>query len=118
MGLYDHYELIRCFDEIRSSFLAALDQIVAEMRPQLQAVPKTYSDSVCACAAAFAEPALVKAQLLSVDPTILANISEDEFSKVHLATISYLFSLILHETIRNTSKELPEDMGGHDRSSL
>lgn len=111
MGFYDHYELIQCFDEVRSSFLAALDQIVAEMRPRLQAVPKTYSDSVRACAAAFAEPALVKAQLQAVDPTILADISDDEFGKVHLATISYLFSLTLHEMIRtNTNtEELPDD---------
>lgn len=113
MASYDRYGLIQSFDEIRSSFLAALDQIVAEMRPRLQAVPKLYSDSVRACADAFAEPALVKAQLLAVDPDIFEHVSEDDFENAHLATISYLFSLTLHEMIRNntnTSKELPDDL--------
>lgn len=108
MGRYDHHELIQSFDKIRPSFLAAMDQIVAEMRPRLQAVPKTYSDSVRACAIAFAEPTLVKAQLLVVDPDIFSHLSEEEFETAHLATISYLFSLTLHELIRN-GKEMSDD---------
>ena len=93
--------LIESFDEIRPSFLAAIDQIVAEMRPQMLAKPDTYHQSLRTCAHVFSNPSLVRAQLAEIAPEVLATISQDEVVDAHLATISYLFSLILHEMIRN-----------------
>lgn len=98
--------LIRSFDQVRPGFLAAIDQIVAEMRPKIQANPDSYPQSVIACAVAFAEPASVRQQLLSIEPELEGRITNEEIADAHLASVAYLFSLALHEMIRN-HEELP-----------
>lgn len=103
------YALIHSFDEIRPSFLAALDQIVAEMRPKMLDIPGFYDESVRACADAFANSELVRYQLLSIQPDILDAVNGDELGDAHLVSVAYLFSLALHELMRN-QKMLP----GHD----
>lgn len=94
--------IIASFDEARPSFLAAMDQIVSEMRPLVnaQSAQGNYSDSVISCAAAFANTALVRSQLTAAVPDIVGNLTDAEIENAHLATISYLFSLALHEIMR------------------
>ena len=98
--------LIASFDDVRPSFLAAIDQIVAEMRPKMS-VPGFYQESVLICARAFADPSLVVEQMMAVEPGILDQVTEDDLVDAHLASVSYLFSLALHELINN-QKELPQ----------
>ena len=99
-------ELIGSFDDIRSSFLAALDQIVAEMRPAVLDTPGFYDESIVACALAFADPRLVRAQLFAINPDLMADVTDDEVAEAHLTTVSYLLSLAIHEMVRN-HRELP-----------
>lgn len=96
--------LIRSFNDIRPSFLAAIDQIVAEMRPKLT-LPGFYPESVLACAHAFADPALVRSQLAAIQPDLI--ISDAEVTDAHLAATAYLLSLALHELMRN-HEEVPQ----------
>lgn len=106
MSKVTRHTLIQSFDQVRPGFLAAIDQIVAEMRPKMQADPEFYPQSVIACAAAFAEPALVRQQLLAIEPDLMERITDDEVVDAHLASVAYLFSLALHELMRN-HEELP-----------
>lgn len=99
-GLARH-ALLCTFDRSRASFLAALDQIVVELRPALLEVPGYYEGSVLACASTFADAELVRRQLDEVSPDLLAHVSEVELAEAHLITVAYLFSLMLHEAIRN-----------------
>lgn len=96
--------LIRSFDDIRPSFLAAIDQIVAEMRPKMT-LPGFYSESVLACAHAFADPTLVRSQLAAIQPDLV--ISDVEVTDAHLAATAYLLSLALHELMRK-NEEVPQ----------
>lgn len=98
--------LILSFHDIRPSFLAAIDQIVAEMRPKV-IQPGFYAESVLACANAFADPSLVRDQLAAIAPEVLGRISEEELLDAHLASVSYLFSLALHELMRK-QEEVPQ----------
>lgn len=97
---------IQSFDDIRPSFLAAIDQIVSEMRPKVVGIPGFYSQSVLACAHAFADFPLIRTQLAEIAPEILPDISDKELFDAHLSLLAYLFSLSLHELIRN-QKEIP-----------
>lgn len=97
--------LIHSFNDIRPSFLAAIDQIVAEMRPKLQTTG-FYPESVLACAHAFADPTLVRSQLAAIQPDLLGKITENELTDAHLASIAYLLSLALHELMRK-QEEVP-----------
>lgn len=99
--------LVLAFDGIRASFLATIDQIVAELRPTLLTVPGYYDGSVRACAAAFADPELVRSQLLAISPEVGELMDAEEIADIHLITLAYLFSLSIHETIRN-HQELPK----------
>lgn len=98
--------LISSFDEIRPSFLAAIDQIVSEMRPKMQNTPGFYAQSVLACAYAFADPRTVRNQLAAIQPDLLNRVTDDELVDAHLASVAYLFSLALHELMRN-NEEVP-----------
>jgi len=95
------HALIATFDKSRASFLASLDQIVAEVRPALMEVPGYYDGSVLACASAFASRELVRSQLEDISPDLLDQVADDELHEAHLVTVAYLFSLMLHEAIRN-----------------
>jgi hypothetical protein len=99
-------ELVNSFDEIRPSFLAALDQIVAEIRPNVLGIPGYYTESVRACAESFADPAMIRDQINSVLPGLADALRPDEINGAHLTSVSYLFSLALHELMRNQT-ELP-----------
>jgi hypothetical protein len=101
------HALLCMFDKSRASFLASLDQVVAEMRPALLEVPGYYDGSILACASTFASRELVRSQLEEVSPGLLDQVEPHELDEAHLLTVAYLFSLILHEAIRNDRK-LPE----------
>lgn len=91
-------ELIVSFNDIRPSFLAAIDQIVSEMRPKM-AIPGFYQESVLACARAFADSIMVRNQLAAIEPELVDRVTDDELMDAHLASVAYLFSLALHELI-------------------
>jgi hypothetical protein len=101
------HALLCMFDKSRASFLASLDQVVAEVRPALLEVPGYYDGSVLACASTFASRELVRGQLEEVSPGILDQVKPGELDEAHLLTVAYLFSLMLHEAIRN-DRELPD----------
>lgn len=98
-------ELIVSFNDIRPSFLAALDQIIVEMRPKMDH-PGFYQGSVLACAQAFADSSMVRDQLTGIEPGIVDRVSDDELVDAHLASIAYLFSLTLHELINNPKRDV------------
>lgn len=108
MSDHTRHVLIQSFDEIRPSFLAAIDQIVAEMRPKMTSIPGFYPESVLACAHAFANPNMVRNQLLAINPDMLAKISASEIQDAHLASVAYLFSLALHELMRDQKGEVTQ----------
>lgn len=108
MSAVTRYTLIQSFNEVRPSFLAAIDQIVAEMRPRLQSDTEAYEQSLIDCACAFAEPSLVRQQVLALQPDLAETLSENDLADAHLATVSYLFSLALHELMRAQKEELPQ----------
>lgn len=95
------HALLATFDKSRASFLASLDQIVAEVRPALLEVPGYYDGSVLACASAFASRELVRSQLEDISPDLLKDVADEDLNEAHLTTVAYLFSLMLHEAIRN-----------------
>jgi len=101
MGESRRHALLCAFDGSRAAFLASLDQAVAELRPALLEVPGYYEGSVLACASSFADRELVRGQLEEVSPGLLAQVAPGELEEAHLLTVSYLFSLILHEAVRN-----------------
>lgn len=100
------HALLATFDRSRAAFLASLDQIVAEVRPALLEVPGYYDGSVLACASAFASRELVREQLALVSPDLLDMVADEDLDEAHLVTVAYLFSLMLHETMRN-DRSLP-----------
>lgn len=107
MGEAARYALLATFDESRSAFLASIDQAIAEVRPVLLGTPDYYDASVIACANSFASRSLVREQLEEISPSLLDQVDEADLNEAHLVTVAYLFSLMLHEAIRN-SQELPE----------
>lgn len=92
-------QMILGFDSIRPSFLAALDQIIAEVRPKLTN-PGFYEASLLMCASAFADPALVREQLKAIDPGLVDALPDSELESAHVATLAYLFALTMHELMR------------------
>ena len=107
MSENSRHALLASFDSSRSAFLASIDQIVAELRPVLLMMPGFYDDSVLACAGSFASRELVRSQLEEISPSLLDEVSEGDLAEAHLVTVAYLFSLMLHEAMRNDSP-LPE----------
>lgn len=110
---YSRGGMILTFHEIRTSFLAALDQVVAEMRTKISGKPDLHSDSLVLCALAFSDTEIVRRQLDAARPGILDDLEPGHVQDAHLASLSYLLSLILHELIlrdsddpTNTIKEL------------
>lgn len=97
------HDLIDSYDDIRSSFLAALDQIIVELRPRIKSLPGYYQESIRACAYAFSDPDLVAAQLSMIQPDILDGLHPDDLADAHLSAVAYLFSVALHELIRQPS---------------
>lgn len=111
MSLMPKAELLVAFDAIRSSFLAAIDQIVAELRPRL-ATPGFYDSSLIGCAIAFSDTGMVREQLNRLDPELIASLPDDEIEDTHIVTIAYLFSLVLHELMSRPDPRtalLPEE---------
>jgi len=106
MNEASRYALLLAFDESRAAFLASIDQAIAEVRPALLATANYYDVSVVACANSFASRKLVRDQLGAISPSLLAAVAEEDLNEVHLVTVAYLFSLMLHEAIRNND-ELP-----------
>jgi hypothetical protein len=100
------HALLSSLDKSRASFLATLDQTVAELRPAILEVPGYYEGSLLACASTFSSAALVRDQLEEVSPGLLDKVAPGELEEAHLMTVAYLFSLILHEAIRN-DRSLP-----------
>lgn len=100
------YALLSTFDESRAAFLASIDQAIAEVRPTLLNTPDYYDVSVVACANSFASRELVREQLEAISPLLMDQVDEEDLNDAHLVTVAYLFSLMLHEAIRN-NKELP-----------
>jgi hypothetical protein len=98
--------LIQEFDEARPAFLAVLDQIVAELRPAILALPGFYEESIINCASVFADRQLVIDQLTKIHPGLINVISDAQIAEAHLTSICYLFSLVVHETVRE-HQELP-----------
>lgn len=105
--------LLASFDQSRAAFLASIDQVVAEVRPTLLTVPGYYPESILACASAFSSPELVRSQLEEINPGMLDEVPEEDLNQAHLLTVAYLFSLLLHETMRN-HRPLPETMPGEE----
>lgn len=100
------HALLALFDQSRAAFLASIDQIVAEVRPILLNMPGYYDGSVVACANSFASRELVRSQLEDISPELLDGLADKDLNEAHLLTVAYLFSLMLHETIRN-NRDLP-----------
>ena len=90
--------LITGFDDVRPTFLAAMDQIVVEMRPKIVG-PDRITESLISCAVAFSNFDLVRAQIMEADPSLLAELDDSQIAEAHLAAVAYLFSLALHELI-------------------
>lgn len=106
MGEAARYALLSTFDESRASFLASIDQAIAEVRPTLMGTPDFYDTSIIACANSFASRELVRTQLEEISPFLLDRVEDEDLNEAHLCTVAYLFSLMLHEAIRN-NRELP-----------
>ena len=106
MNEASRYALISAFDESRSAFLASIDQAIAEVRPTMLRTPEYYGASVVACANSFASRELVRDQLEAISPSLLDEVADEDLNDAHLVTVAYLFSLMLHEAIRNNN-ELP-----------
>ena len=62
------HALLAAFDQSRAAFLASIDQVIAEVRPILAAMPESYPSMLLACASSFADPTLVREQLGQVSP--------------------------------------------------
>lgn len=99
--------LVCSFDEARPAFLAALDQMVSEIRPSMMRLPGFFTESLIHCAAAFSDAELVRDQLIRAQPELVGQVSDAEVADAHLLSICYLFSLTIHEMARNR-QELPQ----------
>lgn len=95
--------LISSFDSRRASFLAAIDQVMADIRPTITKDPDSYRDSLLNCARAFSDAELTRSELMESDPKLADDVPDEDIYRAHLATVAYLFSLTLHEWVRSTS---------------
>lgn len=82
---------------------------MVEIRPKVLTIPGYYDESVRVCAETFADPEMIRDQINAIQPGLVAVLRPNEISSAHLTSISYLFSLTLHELMRNqTSLPTPE----------
>lgn len=96
--------LLVSFDGVRPAFLATIDQFVAGLRPALAREPEKYTGSLLSFARLFADGGLVREQFQEVaSPEMMEGVTDEEMLEVHLVTVAYLLSLVIHETVRSST---------------
>lgn len=88
--------MVTQINDSRTPFLAAIDQVVADIRQRLRNDPDLYEESLVSCARMFADVTVMRDDIVASHPD-MAEKPIETFQDAHMVSVAYLFSLVVHE---------------------
>lgn len=107
--------MVTQINDSRTPFLAAIDQVVVDIRQRLQEDPSDYEESLISCARMFADVNVMRDDIVASHPE-MAERPIETFQDAHMVSVAYLFSLAVHELARSPwTDDSIESLNNDDR---